>query len=101
MVRVKIHLEQRRLIQIFVASLDMNPCLLQVIGLDQDSLRGRKLNQYKSIAFYNADLQFWNSVNFANLLKVIIIQARVFYSKIRHLQISHETTCNNWMTYRL
>ena len=58
MVRVKIHLEQKRLIKIFVPSLDMNPSVIQAILLDQDVLRGKKINQYKSIAFYFADLQF-------------------------------------------
>ena len=44
--------EQQKLIRIFVLSLDINPSVLQRIGLDHDSLRGKKINQYKSIAFY-------------------------------------------------
>ena len=46
----------------------MNPSVLQGIALDHDSFRGKKINQYKSIAFCFANMQFWNSVDFANLL---------------------------------
>ena len=67
-VRVEIHLTQQRLIQIFVASSDTDPSVLQGIGLDRDSLKGKKINQYKSVAFCFADVQFWSSVNCANQL---------------------------------
>ena len=42
------HPEQQRLINIFVASLEMNPSALQGTGIDHDSSRGKKINQYKS-----------------------------------------------------
>ena len=45
------HLEQQRLIQIFVASLEMNPSALHGTGLDHDSLKGKKIIQYKSTDF--------------------------------------------------
>ena len=57
-VRVEMHLEQQRLIKIFVASLEMNPSALHGTGLDHDSLKGKKINQYKSNAFDFADLKF-------------------------------------------
>ena len=62
------NIEQQRLIQIFVSSLEMNPSALHGIGLDHDSLRGKKINQYKGTSFYFADSKFWNSLNCANLL---------------------------------
>ena len=40
------HLVQQRLIKIFVASLEMNPSALHGTGFEQDSLRGKKINQY-------------------------------------------------------
>ena len=46
------HLEQQRLIQIFVASLEMNPSALHGTGLDHDSLKGKKINQYKSTSIF-------------------------------------------------
>ena len=46
------HLEQQTLIMIFLASLEMNPRALHGVGLDHDSLRGKRINQYKSIPFY-------------------------------------------------
>ena len=52
------HLEQQRLIKIFVASLEMNPSALHWTGLDHDSLRGKKINQDKSILFYFAASKF-------------------------------------------
>ena len=52
------HLEQQRLTQIFVASLEMNPSASHETGLDHDSLKGKKINQYKSNAFDFADLKF-------------------------------------------
>jgi len=60
---VEIHLEQQRLIQIFVGSLDMNPMVLQGTGVEHDFVKGKKINQGKSNAFHYADLQFWDSVN--------------------------------------
>ena len=39
----------------------MNPSVLQGASLDRDSLGGKKINQYKSVAFCFADVQFWNS----------------------------------------
>ena len=56
------HLEQQRLIKIFVASLGMNPGALRGTGLEvHDLLRGKKTNQDKSTAFCFADLRFSNS----------------------------------------
>ena len=52
------HLEQQRLIKFFVASLEMNPSALHGTGFDHDSLKGKKINQYKSNAFDFADLKF-------------------------------------------
>ena len=52
------HLEQQRLIQIFVASLEINPCALHATCEDPDSLKGKKTIQYKSTSFYFADLKF-------------------------------------------
>ena len=52
------HLKQQRLIQIFVASLEMNPSALHATGEDHDSLRGKIINQYKSIPFYFAASKF-------------------------------------------
>ena len=49
------HLEQQRLIKIFVASLEMNPSALHGTGLDHDSLRGKKIHQYK-ISLLNLEL---------------------------------------------
>ena len=40
------HLEQQRLIKIFVASLEMNPSAIHGTGLDHDTLRGKRINQY-------------------------------------------------------
>ena len=54
-VRVELHLEQQILIKIFVASLEMNPSALHGTGLDHDSLRGKKINQYK-ISLLNLEL---------------------------------------------
>ena len=51
------HLEQQRLTQIIVVSLEMNPSLHGTV-LDHDSLKGKKINQYKSNAFDFADLKF-------------------------------------------
>ena len=62
------HLEQQRLTQIFVASLEMNPGAFHETGLDHGSLRGKKINQYESNAFYVAASKFWKSFNCANLL---------------------------------
>ena len=58
------YLEQQRLIMIFVASLEMNPSALHGTSLDHDSLRGKIINQGKSIPFYFAPPKFWNSFNF-------------------------------------
>ena len=52
------HLKQQRLIQIFVASLEMNPSVLQGTSFGHDSLRGKRINQYKSIPFYFAASKF-------------------------------------------
>ena len=52
------HFEQQRLIQIFVAPLEMNPSALHGFSLDHDSLKGKKINQYKCTSFYFADLKF-------------------------------------------
>ena len=52
------HLQQQRLIKIFVASLEMNPSALHGTSLDQDSLRGKKINQYKSSVFCFAASKF-------------------------------------------
>ena len=52
------HLEQQTLIMIFVASLEMNPSALHGTSLDHDSLRGKRINQYKSIPFYFAASKF-------------------------------------------
>ena len=52
------HLEQQRLIQIFFASLEMNPSALHATGEDHDSLRGKEIIEYKSTSFYFADLKF-------------------------------------------
>ena len=66
------HLEQQRLIYIFVASLGMNPGALHGTGLEvHDLLRGKKTNQDKSTAFCFADLRFSNSFNCANLLNLL------------------------------
>ena len=62
------HLEQQRLIKIFVASLEMNPSALHGTGLERDLLRGKKINQDKSTVFCFVDLRFSNSFNYANLL---------------------------------
>ena len=63
------HLEQQRLIKIFVASLEMNPSEFHGTGLEvHDLLKGKKINQVKSTAFCFADLRFSNSFNCANLL---------------------------------
>ena len=45
------HLEQQRLIKIFVASSEMNPSALHGTSLDQDSLRGKKINSIKVLYF--------------------------------------------------
>ena len=78
------YLEQQILIMISVSSLETNLSALHGTGLDHDSLRGKIINQYKSIPFYFAASKFWNSFNFANLLLFIIIQVRGFYWRIRH-----------------
>ena len=49
------HLERQRLIKIFVALLETNPSALHGTGLDHDSLRGKKINQYK-ISLLNLEL---------------------------------------------
>ena len=67
-VRTELHLEQQILIKIFLASIEMNPSALNGTCYDQDSLRGKTINQYKSIAVYFAASKFWNSFNCANLL---------------------------------
>jgi len=69
-VRVEIHLEQQRLIQIFVASLDMNPSVLQRTGLEHDKLRGKKINQYQNIAFISQICNFGTQlmVNYHQLI---------------------------------
>ena len=46
------NLEQQKLIQIFFASLEMNPSALHGTGLDHDSLKGKKIKQDKTNAFY-------------------------------------------------
>ena len=43
-VRVEFHPEQQRLIENFVASLEMNPSAIHGTGLDHDSLTGKKIN---------------------------------------------------------
>ena len=43
-VMVEMHLEQQRLIKIFVALLEMNPSALHGTDLDHASLRGKKIN---------------------------------------------------------
>ena len=63
------HLEQQRLIKIFVASLEIYPSVLHGTGLDVHALlRGKKINQDKSTVFCFVDLRFSNSFNYANLL---------------------------------
>ena len=51
-VRVEMHLEQQRLIKIFLASLDMNPSALHGTGLGvHDLLRGKKQTKLKVLHF--------------------------------------------------
>ena len=50
-VRVEMHLELQILIKSFVTSLEMNPSALHGTGLDQDSLRGKKINSIKVLYF--------------------------------------------------
>ena len=41
-VRVAIHLDNKRLTQTFIASLDKNPRVPQELGFDHDAFRGEK-----------------------------------------------------------
>ena len=59
-VRVEMHLEQQRLIKIFVASLEMNPSALHGTGFDHGSLRGKnsKSTNIKEFHLYFAASKF-------------------------------------------
>ena len=76
------HLELQILIKIFVTSSEMNPSVLHGTGLDQDSLRGKKINQYKSVAFYFAASKFGTHLIVQICYLTITVRARVFYKQI-------------------
>ena len=60
-VRVAIHLDNKRLTQTLIASLDKNPRVPQELAFDHDTIRGEKIWPKKLLHdFFFTFLKFWS-----------------------------------------